>query len=57
MERRNEVPRLVLGKYLKLMFDHFEAKNILDIEYEVPEDSYLSIYNLCDFYGTEQQNA
>jgi len=49
-ERRYEIPRIVLGKYLKLVFDRHEAAGTLDAE-DVNADGKLDVYDLgavCD---------
>jgi hypothetical protein len=45
LERRYEIPRLVLGKYLKLVFDHHDAAGTLDAE-DINMDGTLDVYDL-----------
>lgn len=45
LERRYEVPRLVLGKYLKLIFDLHQEQGTLD-ETDLNKDGKLNVYDL-----------
>ena len=45
IERRGEIPRLVLGKYLKLVFDYHEASGTLDVS-DVNHDGKLDVFDL-----------
>lgn len=44
-KRRYEVPRLVLGKYLKLVYDVHEARNTLDSA-DINQDGKLDVFDL-----------
>lgn len=45
IERRYEIPRLVLGKYLKIVFEAHEKAGSLDLE-DVNKDGSLDVYDL-----------
>jgi len=45
LERRYEIPRIVLGKYLKLVFDCHEAAGTLDLS-DIKADGNLNVYDL-----------
>ncbi len=45
LERRYEIPRLVLGKYLKIVFDAHEKSGTLDSS-DITGDKKLDIYDL-----------
>lgn len=44
-ERKYEIPRLVLGKYLKLVYDAHEKKGTLD-SVDINQDGKLNVYDL-----------
>jgi hypothetical protein len=49
--RRDELPRVVLGKYLKLVFEQHECRGTLDSS-DLNADGHLDIYDLGAIFGT-----
>jgi hypothetical protein len=50
LERRYEIPRIVLGKYLKLVFDYHAEAETLDA-LDVNQDGKLDVYDLGSVFG------
>ena len=49
LERRYEIPRIVLGKYLKLVFDYHSIAGTLDSS-DINADGKLDVYDLCAIF-------
>lgn len=49
LEKRYEIPRLVLGKYLKLIFDFHEKEGTLDLD-DINADGKLNVYDLGSIF-------
>ena len=48
-DRRDEIPRQILGKYLKLVFDEHDSKGTLDAT-DLNGNSKIDVYDLGDVF-------